>query len=52
MIVKEDKSGLARVNKATIRSSHRLEDDIITDVMLKKTILGDWFSRFFSAHFM
>ena len=51
VVVKEDKSGLAWVDEATIRSGHRLEDDIIADVVLKETILRDWLSRFFSAHF-
>ena len=51
VVMKEDESGLARVDKATIRRGHRLEDDIVTDVMLEETILSDGFSRFFSAHF-
>ena len=51
MIVKEDKSGLAWVDKAAIWSSNWLEDDVIANVMLEETILCGWLSRFFSAHF-
>ena len=51
MVVQEDARGVPWVHQAAIWRGHRLEDNIVTDVVLEQTVLRDWFSGFFSAHF-
>ena len=41
VIMQEDESSVARMEQRAVRSSHGLEDDIIADVVLEQTVLGD-----------
>ena len=50
MVMQENASGISWINKTTIWSSNRLKDDIITDIMLEETVIGDWFFALFTSH--
>ena len=42
VIVKEDHGGDSWVDQRAIRGTHRLVDDVISNVMLHQAVLSDW----------
>ena len=52
VIVQEDARGVSWIHQTAIGSGHRLEDNVVAYVVLEQSVLSDWFSGFFSAHFI
>ena len=50
VVVQEDARGVPGIHQAAIWRGHRLEDNVVANVVLEKAVLCDRLSGFFSAH--